>query len=700
MNTKDEMIRQAISAWVDGEASAEERELAEQSIRQNETYRRYAQDLKKISKVLVRWEEESISPDLGARLQNLLEREGFSMKSLLSRFNVNFKVVGSLAVAVLALVVVTHLPYMPDRTEGRKGMEQKVAPISTPTGVETQPRGVVVDALQIMNEEARKVADQVVARQQAYAPSLEKKSLDAGTRGALRLQSQVRTGAVMREVEETSYFAPLSQAPASWQYNQTKPWNTEGYNKVEEVSFKNVTESPLSTFSIDVDTASYSNLRRFLSTDNMPPQDAVRIEEMINYFHYDYPKPEANEPFSVTTEVGTCPWKTDHQLVLVGLKGKDLDTANLPPSNLVFLIDVSGSMEDPNKLPLLQKAFAKLTNQLSDKEKVAIVTYAGAVGLVLPSTPGSEKSKILLALENLHAGGSTAGGQGIQLAYQIAKENFIKGGNNRVILATDGDFNVGASSDAEMVRLIESKRDEGIFLTVLGFGEGNLKDSKMQQIADKGNGNYFYIDTIMEAQKVLVKELGSTLFTIAKDVKLQIEFNPAQVKAYRLIGYEKRVLANEDFNNDKKDAGELGAGHTVTALYEIIPAGSQETVNGVDPLKYQQTQVTKSDEMLTVKLRYKEPDGNESKLITKTLSAPATGQVISENFRLATAVSEFGMLLRKSEFKGTANYQEILDILKGLKGEDKDGYRSELIQLIEKAKALDQATVQDIAFKN
>ncbi|MBI4711607.1 MAG: VWA domain-containing protein, partial [Candidatus Omnitrophica bacterium] len=403
-------------------------------------------------------------------------------------------------------------------------------------------------------------------------------------------ESYAPMASVRGEMRHAAGFAAPAPGGLGWdqRYYPTQPGNTEGYNKVEELSFKNVTSDPLSTFSIDVDTASYSNLRRFLNENQMPPQDVVRIEEMINYFHYDYPKPDGKDPFSITTEVGSCAWNPAHQTVLIGLKGKELDQATMPPSNLVFLIDVSGSMQDPNKLPLLQQAFRKLTNQLSEKEKVAMVVYAGNAGLVLPSTSSAEKSKILQAIDGLQAGGSTAGGAGIQLAYQVAKENFSKGGNNRVILATDGDFNVCASSDAEMVRLIESKRDEGIFLTILGFGEGNLKDSKMQQIADKGNGNYFYIDSLMEAQKVLVRELGSTLFTIAKDVKIQVEFNPAQVKGYRLVGYEKRALANEDFNNDKKDAGELGAGHTVTALYEIIPAGSkEETGSAVDPLKYQ-----------------------------------------------------------------------------------------------------------------
>jgi Ca-activated chloride channel family protein len=695
----DEKIKQAISAWIDGEATREEKELAERSVRENTGYALYAAELKKLTFSLKRWEAEDLSPDLLQRLQNSSEREGFSMKNLFRSFNIRFA--GGLVAAALAVVVVVHLPEVMQK-EHQKKSEGQVTLSGAVAGTTTaSPEKKVAEALvQTATDAAEAVKNAVSGPRETLELKQEMYRGDASV-SRVALMSKSRA-------EVSSYEMLGVASPAvggiSWdqRYVPTQPGNTEGYNKIEEISFKNVTNDPLSTFSIDVDTASYSNLRRFLTQQNqMPPQDAVRIEEMINYFRYDYPKPDGKDPFSITTEVGTCAWNPAHELVLIGLKGKELDPATMPPSNLVFLIDVSGSMQDPNKLPLLQQAFRKLTNQLTGKEKVAMVVYAGNAGLVLPSTPGSEKSKILQAIDGLQAGGSTAGGQGIQLAYQVAKENFIKGGNNRVILATDGDFNVGASSDAEMVRLIEAKRDEGIFLTILGFGEGNLKDSKMQQIADKGNGNYFYIDSIMEAQKVLVRELGSTLFTIAKDVKIQVEFNPAEVKAYRLVGYEKRALANEDFNNDKKDAGELGAGHTVTALYEIIPAGSQEEVGGVDALKYQQpTEVKKSDELLTVKLRYKEPDGDTSKLITQTLKPVAAGTAVSENFTQASAVAEFGLLLRKSQFKGSAKYQDVIDALKGLKSEDKDGYRTELIGLVEKAKVLDETPVNGIQFKN
>jgi Ca-activated chloride channel family protein len=420
--------------------------------------------------------------------------------------------------------------------------------------------------------------------------------------------------------------------------------NTEDYATVNENIFHDALKTPLSTFSIDVDAASYSNVRRFITSGQRPPQDAVRIEEMINYFGYEYAQPKNDHPFSINTEISVAPWNEKHKLVHIGLQGREIAKENLPASNLVFLIDVSGSMADENKLPLLKTSFKMLTKELREQDRIAIVVYAGAAGCVLPSTSGANQRKIIDALDNLEAGGSTAGGAGIKLAYAIAKENFIKGGNNRVILATDGDFNVGESSNGGMERLIEEKRKEGVFLTALGFGMGNYKDSKMEILADKGNGNYFYIDTILEAQKALVKEFGGTLFTIAKDVKLQIEFNPARVQAYRLIGYENRLLNDEDFNDDKKDAGELGSGHSVTALYEVIPVGVKSKFSKVDDLKYQttkkQTIANTNNEILTVKFRYKKPDGNTSQLIEHPLvdESIALSQA-SDNFRWSAAVA-------------------------------------------------------------
>ena len=473
--------------------------------------------------------------------------------------------------------------------------------------------------------------------------------------------------------------------------------NTEDYDFIKENRFLEVNENPLSTFSIDVDAASYSNMRRFVNNGQQPPKDAIRIEEMVNYFNYEYPDPDNKHPFEMITEISDCPWKSENRLLHIGLQGKRIPTENLPASNLVFLIDASGSMSSPNKLPLLKASFKMLVEQLREQDRVAIVVYAGAAGLVLPSTSGANKTAIKSALDRLSAGGSTAGGAGIQLAYKIAREQFVKDGNNRVILATDGDFNIGASSDAALVRMVEKERESGVFLTVMGYGMGNYKDNKMQKLADSGNGNHAYIDNISEAKKVLVNEFGGTLFTIAKDVKLQIEFNPAQVKGYRLIGYENRMLNKEDFNDDKKDAGELGSGHTVTALYEIIPAGGKsDQLGSVDKLKYQKVTKPKrangaSDELLTIKFRYKQPDGKKSRLIEKAVkdTRVSLGNS-SNNFRFSAAVAEFGMLLRDSEFKGEATYAQAAQLAHSAKGSDPNGYRAELIRLIEAIQSLEE----------
>lgn len=475
-------------------------------------------------------------------------------------------------------------------------------------------------------------------------------------------------------------------------------FNREGYENITENIFLKATDNPLSTFSIDVDAASYSNVRRFLNQGQLPPAGAVRIEEMVNYFKYEYPQPTKEEPFSINTEISDAPWNKDHKLVLIGLQGEKIPTENLPASNLTFLIDVSGSMQGPERLGLVKASMKMLVDQIREQDKISIVVYAGAAGLVLSPTSGAEKTKIKDAIDKLEAGGSTAGGAGIKLAYKTAKENFAKGGNNRVILCTDGDFNVGASSDDDMVRLIEEERKSGVFLTVLGYGMGNYQDAKMQKLADKGNGNHAYIDGISEAKKVLVNEFGGTLFTIAKDVKLQVEFNPAKVQGYRLIGYENRMLAKEDFNDDKKDAGELGSGHTVTALYEIIPVGVKSSfLKDIDKLKYQKnieplSKSSSNGEMLTVKFRYKAPDGEVSKLIEhpvqdKQISIAKT----SDNFRFAAAVAQFGMLLRNSEFKSNASFLDVINMARKAKGNDDEGYRSEFIRLAESAEMLAKA---------
>jgi Ca-activated chloride channel family protein len=474
-------------------------------------------------------------------------------------------------------------------------------------------------------------------------------------------------------------------------------YTTDDFASVVENNYKYALAEPLSTFSIDVDTACYTTLRRNIESRRLPLKNYVRIEELLNYFDYDYPQPKDEHPFSFFTELGICPWNSKHQLMHIGLQGKTIDLKDAPPSNLVYLIDVSGSMNSANKLPLVQESLKLLVKQMRPEDRVAIVVYAGAAGLVLPSTSGNNKAVILEALDRLRAGGSTAGGAGILLAYKTAKENFLPKGNNRVILCTDGDFNTGASSNAAMEELIVEKRKEGVFLTVLGYGMGNYKDSKMEILADKGNGNYAYIDNLLEANKVLVRQMSGTLFNIAKDVKFQLEFNPAKVKAYRLIGYENRILNKEDFNDDTKDAGELGSGHTVTALYEIIPADSDENIKDVDPLKYQTVQLTdtatQSQDLLTVKLRYKKPDEDKSILMEKPVKYKLIPDAeLSENFRFSAAVAEYGLLLKDSEYKGTADWKQTIELARSSQGEDKDGYRKEFITLSELARDLSAVT--------
>ncbi len=467
--------------------------------------------------------------------------------------------------------------------------------------------------------------------------------------------------------------------------------NTSNYDYINENSFKDPTKDPLSTLSIDVDKASYSNVRGFLKRGQLPPTDAVRVEEMINYFAYDYPQPTDGQPFSITMEGSKCLWNDGHQLVMVGIQGKQIQLDTAGASNLVFLIDVSGSMGSSDKLGLVKLGLRMLVENIGPKDYVTIVTYAGASSLALPPTSGKNKNEILAVLNRLESGGSTAGGAGIKLAYKMAREHFIKDGNNRVILATDGDFNVGISSDGELQRLIEKERENGIFLSVVGVGSDNLMDGRMNMLAEKGNGVYYYLDNEMEANKIFVQDMRSTLFTIAKDVKIQVEFNPALVKGYRLIGYETRLLNDEDFDDDKKDAGEIGAGHSVTALYEIIPAGSTEKVPGINELKYQKTVVTDasaSGEMFTIKFRYKEPNEKDSKLIVKSIKGDELNENPSANFRFASAVVGFGMLLRDSSFKGDVDFKLVQSLASSSLGADPFGYRAEFLRLVGIANSL------------
>ena len=520
---------------------------------------------------------------------------------------------------------------------------------------------------------------------------------------------QLRAAAMMESVAQQGGM-PIAPAPPPYR-TRHEAWNTESYSAIDENEFLSVRANPLSTFSIDVDRASYTNIRRFLNDGQLPPKDAVRIEEMVNYFPYSDAEPRGEHPLAVSAEVMPAPWQPQHRLVRIGLQAPRIDMQDLPPNNLVFLLDVSGSMTSPDKLPLLKQAMRLLVNELREEDRVAIVVYAGSAGLVLPSTPGNEKETILDAIESLEAGGSTAGGAGIRLAYDVARRSHLRGGNNRVILATDGDFNVGVSSDAEMIRLIEERRGQGTFLTVLGFGTGNLKDSKMEALADHGNGNYAYIDDVSEARKVLVSEAGGTLLTVAKDVKLQVEFNPAHVRAYRLIGYENRLLAAEDFDDDTKDAGELGAGHTVTALYEVVPVGVEGTVEVRMPgeLRYQERSTPARDlsathdavggsgpsraaasELAWVKLRYKPPTGDVSRLLEVPVNT-GSGRG-SVDMRFAAAVAEFGMLLRESTHRGSATYGDVITLARGALGADEDGYRAEFVRMVEIARGLSTMT--------
>jgi len=494
-----------------------------------------------------------------------------------------------------------------------------------------------------------------------------------------------------RTYVEEDALAPLEE-PA---LDVDRAFDTEAYDAIRENAFRRVESAPLSTFSIDVDTASYANVRRFLTGGELPPPDAVRIEELLNYFRYADPAPTGDAPFSVSLEAATCPWAPAHRLVRIGLKGRAIDQAARPPSNLVFLLDVSGSMDAPNKLALLKRSLRLLVDSLDERDTITVTVYAGAAGVALPPTSGARKATVLEAVDRLAARGSTDGAQGIRLAYRLAREHFVEDGTNRVILATDGDFNVGTTSDGELVRLIAEQAESGVFLSVLGFGTGNYKDAKLEQLADQGNGNYAYVDSLAEARKVLVEELGATLVTIAKDVKLQVEFNPLEVEAWRLIGYENRLLAARDFNDDAVDAGEIGAGHGVTALYEVVPAGTGLDAPRVDALRYRRptepTTAAGHGELLNVKLRYKQPDGDASRLLEVPLvDAHARFDDASDDLRFAAAVAAFGMCLRGSEHRGEADLPRVAGWAEGALGADRGGYRAEFLGLVDAARRLRQ----------
>jgi Ca-activated chloride channel homolog len=525
------------------------------------------------------------------------------------------------------------------------------------------------------------VRDERVYRRESAADA--NKAAASPTASAGRAQGGV-AGGVVGGVVAGLPAAPRAVSPyLPGRY--TGPLDTESYDHVDEAGFRQVTADPLSTFSIDVDTASYANLRRFVNDGMLPPAGAVRTEELINYFRFDYAEPKGNEPFSITTELAACPWAPGHRLALVGIQGRSLAEEQLPPRNLVFLIDVSGSMNSPDKLPLVQRSLQMLADRLTERDRLSIVVYAGASGLVLPPTSGDRRHTIRDAIASLRPGGSTNGAAGIRLAYDVARTHFDRHGVNRVVLATDGDFNVGVTSQSELVDLIERERESGVFLSVLGVGTGNLKDSTMEKLADKGNGNYSYLDSLEEAKKVLVREAGGTLVTIAKDVKIQVEFNPRAVAAYRLIGYENRALRNEDFNDDRKDAGEIGAGHSVTALYEIVPAGAAVDTPSVDPLKYQRetrpSRAASSRELATVKVRYKQPQGSTSMLVSSVLGDRV--RAMTPNIGFASAVAEFAMLVRESDHVGIGSYDSVIARARQHTGPDLEGYRAEFVRLVD-----------------
>lgn len=756
MNHED--IKILISAYIDGEVTAAEKDIVEDHLTAcAECQKEFAQ-FQKISSSLKRWPQERLSPDVEGNIKTRLGsiKEGTMNKKetsiqwgavsivtiimVVSVWGVHYYRVrdfnarmGTKSMYTLSKARVEAEPYLPfaaiaEKAKQEKGNMQVARLKSASDDIGDQYTVGNTGSLQaqdmsapremnalVKSDEGKSTAsapaDQYepyylssnyavdrevkevdkVLRQDFSRPEAERLAAAPAAVGGLYVMESSRVSAPakkfeFRAEEDARYYEGYSQV-----YYPVIPAQSESYDRIYENAFLNPVNAPLSTFSIDVDTASYSNVRRFLNQGQLPPADAVRVEELVNYFSYDYPDPMWGQPFSITTEVAPCPWNPSHQLALIGLQGKRLGAMSMPASNLVFLVDVSGSMNQPNKLPLLQDAFRMMTRELEGKDKVSIVVYAGAAGLVLDATPGNYKERIMGAIDRLQAGGSTAGGDGIRLAYQVARDHLIPNGNNRVILATDGDFNVGISNDDDLVRMIESYRDQGVFLTVLGFGVGNYKDSKMEKLADHGNGNYFYIDSQQEARKVLVNELGSTLFAIAKDVKIQVEFNPATVREYRLIGYENRMLAKEDFNNDAKDAGELGAGHTVTALYEIVPTQGIIANSSVDPLRYQKDpQIIRggSSDVMTVKLRYKDPKGTASKLITKTVSQrDVHAHIQSDNLRFASAVAEFGLILRNSPYRGQASFDQVLNRARSSQ-QDTFGYRAEFVGLVEQARSL------------
>ncbi len=727
----DHPKHEQLSAYYDAALSAAEMNNVQGHIQQCAVCGAYLKQITALSGALQAGYAENPSPDLEIKIKRYEESAQKKGGSVMKKNTfVMAGISSTVFVAVMAFVLNKYMPPVTQVSHEAALMSQQevVAEgkvLSATTKVEQKTAAAVVSVAPVpqqagvANRQQETVAAEKLPRMDAesgervarsMAPAMDvanrvrlKKQIifqDAlasnGITGGARLESVFLDGKMAKKdgMDLRDQAMPSAAYCSVPIFRAGREANTESYDKIVESSFLSVSDQPLSTFSIDVDSAAYTNVRRFLNQNQMPPKEAVRIEEMINYFSYDYPQPAGSDPVSITTSVAPCPWKKGHELVMVGIQAQKIDLKDAPASNLVFLVDVSGSMDEPNKLPLVKSALRLLVDQLRSEDKISIVVYSGTASIVLEGTGGNKKERILEALDRLQAGGSTAGGAGIKLAYDTAKKHFIRKGNNRVILATDGDFNVGASSDAEMTKLIEERREDGVFLNVLGFGQDNYKDSKMEALADKGNGQAAYIDNLLEAKKVFISQLGATLFTVAKDVKIQVEFNPAKVKGYRLIGYENRALNNADFNDDKKDAGEMGSGHSVTALYEIVPAGSKEEVPGTDALKYQRTDTRPSNDLMTVKVRYKEPQGDVSKLLSKEV--PCANQTeISGDMKFASAVAEFGLLLRNSEHKGEATYADVIKRAIESKGADVSGSRAEFVKLAEMAEILDKSKKTD-----
>jgi Ca-activated chloride channel family protein len=691
-----------LTAFALGELSANDHAKMAEAIADSPEAQSYVAETQQFARLL-RAEYEADRQQPPARSQTIVRME--EQRRSWSRYQWGSLAAALAIFAVLAAVAITTIqrengPLSKRIADNPKPAEQKQnLPEAT---VEAVPEpSVEMDVAQQPSAPAATTAPNTTYEFREEKQSAARDMAAAGkTRGlALNPSAPAPPMPMKRAYNYVSGGGETTEAEPPSRYRQD--FSTATYDKVEENPFLPAATNPLSTFSIDVDTASYSNVRRFINSGSLPPKDAVRVEEMINYFSYDYREPEGDKPFSIDLDSTACPWDPSHRLLRIGLKGREVANEKRPPSNLVFLLDVSGSMMPSERLPLVKQAMRLLVEKLTEKDRVAIVIYAGGSGLALNSTSGNEKEKILRALEELQAGGSTNGAEGIELAYKVAADNFIKGGVNRVILATDGDFNVGVTNQGDLIRLIEAKAKSGVFLSVLGVGTDNLKDSTMQKLADKGNGNYAYLDSIDEARKVLVQQINGTLMTIAKDVKIQVEFNPARVASYRLIGYEKRLLRKEDFNNDKIDAGEIGAGHTVTALYEIVPAGAGATdpaasVPPVDPLKYQSPNASAasadtkaSPEMVTVKLRHKKPDGETSELTERSFTDDGSKfENAAPDLKFAAAVAEFGMLLRDSQYKGKGTFGAVIEWAQEGKGRDTAGYRAGFIELARKAQSL------------